>query len=197
MYLYLLSTSGGRAAMMAGISETDLARPLKIPYRFWAFRDCSVPDVFLASYCRMVRARRVVRQARFFYLKDGLTCTGMPFLHTVLLSVLRTITACSSQCSTCVGATEFCLTCNGGQLASGGKCVTSCPSNTISTSGTCTAYPDCATCSGTSFNQYSSCPPSRPVLSNGRCVPACSKTEFFDKTSGSCQACDSSCSSCS
>src|ERR1700761_6414980 len=83
--------------------------------------------------------------------------------------VLRTAaTACSSQCGTCVGAADFCLTCNGGQLASGGKCVSSCPSNTITTAGTCTScHPDCATCSGTSFNQCSSCPSNRPVLSNG------------------------------
>jgi len=114
------------------------------------------------------------------------------------MSVLRTIIACASQCGTCVGAADFCLTCNGGQLASSGKCVSSCPSNTLATSGTCTAcHPDCATCSGTSFSQCSSCPSGRPVLSNGRCLPTCSKTQFFDNASGSCQACDSSCSSCS
>jgi hypothetical protein len=113
--------------------------------------------------------------------------------------VLRTATAaCSSQCGTCAGAADFCLTCNGGQLASGGKCVSSCPSNSITTSGTCTpCHPDCATCSGTSFNQCSSCSSNRPVLSNGRCLPTCSKTQFFDSASGSCQSCDSSCSSCS
>lgn len=115
------------------------------------------------------------------------------------LFVLRTSTAaCSSQCGTCVGAADFCLTCNGGQLASGGKCVSSCPSNTITTAGTCTTcHPDCATCSGTSFNQCSSCSSNRPVLSNGRCLPTCSKTQFFDSASGSCQSCDSTCSSCS
>ena len=114
------------------------------------------------------------------------------------MSVLRTVVACASQCGTCVGAADFCLTCNGGQLASSGKCVSSCPSNTLATSGTCTAcHPDCATCSGTSFNQCSNCPSGRPVLSNGRCLPTCSKTQFFDNASGSCQVCDSSCSSCS
>ena len=135
----------------------------------------------------------------FLSPKDNLTCTGMFFFLYLRLLFLRTaITACSSQCGTCVGAADFCLTCNGGQLASGGKCVSSCPSNTITTAGTCTScHPDCATCSGTSFNQCSSCPSNRPVLSNGRCLPTCSKTQFFDTTSGSCQSCDGSCSSCS
>ena len=35
------------------------------------------------------------------------------------------------------------------------------------------------------------------MLSNGRCLPTCSKTQFFDRTSGNCQPCDGSCSSCS
>ena len=43
----------------------------------------------------------------------------------------------------------------------------------------------------------STCPSNRPVLSSGRCLPTCSKTQFFNGTSGSCQACDSSCSRCS
>lgn len=34
------------------------------------------------------------------------------------------------------------------------------------------------------------------MLTNGRCLPTCSKSQYFDKTSTSCQACDSSCSSC-
>jgi hypothetical protein len=42
-----------------------------------------------------------------------------------------------------------------------------------------------------------SCPPGRPVLSNGRCLPTCSKNQFLHKTSSSSQPCDGSCSSCS
>ena len=53
------------------------------------------------------------------------------------------------------------------------------------------------TCSGSSFNQCLSCPPSRPVLSNGRCMPMCSKSQFWDPNSNSCQSCHSSCGSCS
>ncbi|KAI0648425.1 hypothetical protein C8Q79DRAFT_955404 [Trametes meyenii] len=109
-----------------------------------------------------------------------------------------TCSACDSSCGTCVGSSTFCLTCANNQLAASGKCVASCPSNTFSSSGQCiTCHPDCATCSGSSFNQCSSCPADRPVLTNGRCLPTCSKSQYFDKTSSSCQSCDSSCSSCS
>ena len=134
----------------------------------------------------------------FLSLQDNLTCTGKPSLSLPIALVLTTSTACSSQCGTCLGAADFCLTCKGNQLASDGKCVSSCPSNTLATAGECTpCHLDCATCSGTSFSQCSTCPSNRPVLSSGRCLPTCSKTQFFDGTSGSCQACDSSCSSCS
>jgi len=106
--------------------------------------------------------------------------------------------ACSSTCSTCIGSADFCLTCQAGQLASSGKCVSSCPSNTFSSSGSCIkCHPDCSSCSGPSFNQCSSCSPSRPVLTNGRCLPTCSKSQYLDSSSPPCQACDSSCSSCS
>ncbi|KII89391.1 hypothetical protein PLICRDRAFT_53827 [Plicaturopsis crispa FD-325 SS-3] len=109
-----------------------------------------------------------------------------------------TCTACDSSCGTCVGDAKFCLTCANNQLASQGSCVASCPSNTFSSSGQCVpCHPDCATCSGSAFNQCSSCTSTRPVLTSGRCLPTCSQTQFFDKTSSSCQSCDSSCSSCS
>ncbi|TFK72872.1 hypothetical protein BDN72DRAFT_869384 [Pluteus cervinus] len=105
---------------------------------------------------------------------------------------------CDSSCGTCVGSSTFCLTCSNNQLASNGRCVTSCPSNTFSSSGSClSCHPDCATCSGSGFNQCTSCPADRPILNNGRCLCTCSKTQFFDPVSSSCQTCDSSCSSCS
>ena len=90
------------------------------------------------------------------------------------------------------------MTCNFNQLASNGSCTTSCPSTTFSSGGACLAcHPDCATCSGGAFNQCSTCPSSRPVLSSGRCLPTCSRSEFLDTTSSSCTACDGSCASCS
>ena len=107
-------------------------------------------------------------------------------------------TACDSSCGTCAGSATFCLTCANNQLSSQGKCVASCPSNSFSSSGSCIpCHPDCATCSGASFNQCSSCSANRPVLTSGRCLSTCSKTQYFDKTSSTCQSCDSSCSSCS
>ena len=35
------------------------------------------------------------------------------------------------------------------------------------------------------------------LTSNGRCLPTCAKTEYFDGPSGTCKSCDSSCNSCS
>lgn len=105
--------------------------------------------------------------------------------------------ACDSSCSTCAGSSTFCLSCPNNQLAAGGKCVQSCPSGTFSASGAClTCHPDCSSCSGASFNQCTGCPSSRPVLTNGRCLATCAKSEWFDTASSSCQPCDSSCASC-
>ena len=110
----------------------------------------------------------------------------------------NTCKQCDASCSSCSGSSNFCLTCANSQLASSGSCVASCPSNTFSSSGVCiTCHPDCATCSGGAFNQCSSCPSNRPVLTNGRCLPTCAQNQYFDKTTSTCQACDSSCSSCS
>ncbi|KAJ7144943.1 hypothetical protein C8R43DRAFT_953730 [Mycena crocata] len=122
---------------------------------------------------------------------NQLKCTGC-IKGTVLSG------ACDSSCSTCSGSATSCLSCPSNQLALNGKCVSTCPSNTFSASGICVAcHPDCATCSGPSFSQCSSCPSDRPVLNSGRCLPTCSKAQFFDPSANACQACDASCSSCS
>ncbi len=77
-------------------------------------------------------------------------------------------------------------TCANNQLASKGQCVSTCPSATFSSAGSClSCHPDCSSCNGGSFNQCTSCPASRPVLINGRCLPTCSSTQFFDATTGS------------
>ncbi|KAI9462527.1 insulin-like growth factor binding protein [Russula earlei] len=159
---------------------------------------CGIPNFNVSSSINQVQCTGCLPG---FVLSNGQCVQSCPSGTFLSPKDNLTCTACSSQCGTCVGAADFCLTCNGSQLASGGQCVSSCPSNAnaIATAGTCTVcHPDCATCSGTSFNQCSSCPPERPVLSNGRCLPTCSqKEEFFDRASGSCQPCDSTCSSCS
>lgn len=125
-----------------------------------------------------------------------------PYVQDINSSCLSNLTPlnveCDPSCGTCAGASTFCLTCANNQLASNGKCVSSCPTNTFSSSGSClSCHPDCASCSGPSFNQCSSCAAGRPVLTNGRCLPTCSRSQYFDSTSSSCQSCDSSCSSCS
>ena len=104
--------------------------------------------------------------------------------------------ACSSPCATCSSA-SFCLSCKSPQLASSGQCVSTCPTGTFRSSGACLkCHPDCASCSGSSFEQCSTCFPTRPVLSSGRCLPTCAESQFFDLTNSKCQDCDSSCSSC-
>jgi hypothetical protein len=106
--------------------------------------------------------------------------------------------ACSSSCTSCAGSATTCLTCANNLLASNGQCVNSCPSNTFSSSGACiSCHPDCATCSGASFNQCTSCNKALPVLTSGRCLATCSQNQYFDTTSSTCQSCDSSCASCS
>ncbi|KAJ7199204.1 insulin-like growth factor binding protein [Mycena pura] len=133
-----------------------------------------------------------------FFLSNGTCVSSCPSGTLVSPQDNSTCTACDSSCTTCTGSTTFCLTCSSNQLAYAGECVATCPANTFSASGSClSCHPDCATCTGASINQCSSCPSSRPVLTNGRCVSTCNKTQFFDPTSSSCVACDSSCSSCS
>ncbi|KAI9451551.1 hypothetical protein BJY52DRAFT_1205898 [Lactarius psammicola] len=99
-----------------------------------------------------------------------------------------------------------CKGCLPGFVLSNGLCVESCPSGTFlspqdnltctacsSQCGTCLGAADfCLTCNGSQVASGGKC-----VLSNGRCLPTCSKTQFFDRTGGSCQPCDGSCSSCS
>ena len=135
----------------------------------------------------------------FLSPSDNLTCTGaLPWFRENRIASNTAILACDPSCTTCTGSSTFCLTCSNNQLSFGGKCVSSCPSNTVSAGGTCTnCHPDCATCSGPSFNQCSSCSSNLPVLTNGRCLPTCSKSQFFDTSSSVCQPCDQSCSSCS
>jgi hypothetical protein len=119
-------------------------------------------------------------------------------LHFLLNSYSIPCLGCLSSCSTCAGSPDFCLTCPRGQLASSGKCVSACPSDSFPSSDSCIkCHPDCSTCSGPSFNQCDTCPTSRPVLIGGRCLSTCSKSQYFDSSSSSCRGCDPSCSSCS
>lgn len=156
---------------------------------------CSIPNFSVASTIDQTQCSACLPG---FVLSGGQCVESCPTGTFLDPKDNVTCSNCSSTCGTCAGSSTFCLTCNNNQLASGGSCVTSCPSNTLSSSGACVpCHPDCATCSGESFNQCSTCPPDRPVLSNGRCLPTCSKTEFFDTASGSCKNCDSSCASCS
>ncbi|KAI0933443.1 hypothetical protein AcV5_005588 [Taiwanofungus camphoratus] len=156
---------------------------------------CQIPNFSVASTINQAQCTGCLPG---FVLSKGQCVESCPSGTFLSPQDNLTCTACDSSCSTCVGASTFCLTCANNKLASNGTCVSSCPSNTFSSSGSCLAcHPDCATCNGGSFNQCSSCNSDRPVLTNGRCLPTCSKSQFFDTSSSSCQSCDSSCSSCS
>lgn len=156
---------------------------------------CKIPNFNVASTVNQLQCTGCLPG---FFLSKGQCVQKCPDGTFVSPQDNLTCAACDSSCSTCSGLSTFCLSCANAELASNGKCVQTCPSNTFQSSGSClTCHPDCATCSGGGFNQCSSCPPDRPVLVNGRCLPTCSKSQFFDTTTSSCQSCDSSCSSCS
>ncbi|WOO80645.1 Proprotein convertase subtilisin/kexin type 5 [Vanrija pseudolonga] len=100
-----------------------------------------------------------------------------------------TCQACDSTCRTCAGSATSCIACNAGFASNG--------ANAIAGNGTCTlCHPDCATCTAASAGACKTCPSSRPVLSNGRCLPYCPKGLYWNAGSGLCTACDASCSSC-
>jgi len=155
---------------------------------------CGIPGFNVASTVDQLRCTGCLPG---FVLSEGKCVESCPS-GTFVDPADNTCKKCDGSCSGCSGSANFCLTCANNQLASSGSCVASCPSNTFSSSGIClTCHPDCVTCSGGAFNQCSSCPPDRPVLTNGRCLPTCAQNQYFDKATSTCQDCDSSCSSCS
>lgn len=119
--------------------------------------------------------------------------------------MLTSLPACDSSCSSCSGAANFCTACPSGQLATpDGKCTATCSTGTFASPSSgptkCQAcHPDCGgSCSGPAFNQCTACPTANPVLSSGRCLPACgSKAQFFDPSAKTCLSCDGSCATCS
>ncbi|RHZ87101.1 hypothetical protein Glove_40g11 [Diversispora epigaea] len=112
-----------------------------------------------------------------------------------------TCIACSQNCATCDGpSTDQCLSCQDpSQFSLNGVCsATPCPSSYVTQNNTCVkCHPDCLECSGQGINQCTKCPLNRPILTDkGQCIESCSIGTFEDSTTGKCQACDSSCSSC-
>ena len=154
------------------------------------------PDLRLVS-SQIVPRRfglKVVLERVFSFERQGGPRHRQRLGHLKLIITL--FPACDASCNTCFETSTFC---SNNQLASNGKCVSTCPSGTFSSTGVCIpCHPDCASCSdGGAFKRCTSCPPSRPVLSAGRCLSTCAKNQFFDKTGGTCQKCDHTCSSCS
>ncbi|KXN84120.1 Furin-like protease 2, partial [Leucoagaricus sp. SymC.cos] len=161
---------------------------------------CKISNFSIASLASQAQCTSCIPGT---FLSNGTCVDACPSGTFVSPKDNMTCQSCDSSCATCLGSATFCLTCSSSnQLSSNGQCVpaSSCPKNTFpnpSTSSCLSCHPDCATCSGSSFNQCTTCPPNRPVLSNGRCMPTCSKNEYWDASSNSCKTCDSSCGSCS
>ncbi|KAG9019589.1 hypothetical protein FRB90_000053 [Tulasnella sp. 427] len=156
-----------------------------------------------------------------FVGSDGVSCQGgFPMLLGSNSPLIRHLfnphPACDSSCASCAGSSSFCLTCAGsGQFALAGKCTSQCPSTTFSltsavssnstssatgstTGGACVScHEDCATCSGPNFDQCTSCPVDRPVkTAAGRCLKTCSRGQFWNEASGTCDQCNSGCATC-
>ncbi|KAJ2927120.1 hypothetical protein H1R20_g10018, partial [Candolleomyces eurysporus] len=169
---------------------------------------CQIPNFSRASTISELQCTECLPGSFLFNGKCVDTCPDRTFVNP---QDNRSCIPCSSSCGTCAGSADFCLTCTGNLLASDGQCVSTCPSGTFTPTpesntpaGTCLkCHPDCQTCSGPSFNQCSTCPTSRPVLStvtgatSGRCLPTCNKNQYFDATTKTCQSCDGNCASCS
>ncbi|KAF9010794.1 insulin-like growth factor binding protein [Cyathus striatus] len=155
---------------------------------------CQIPNFNVGSTIDQLQCTACLPGS---FLSNGTCVASCPTGTFVSPKDNSTCQACDSSCSTCTGSSSFCLTCPSPSLSTPtGTCVSTCPSGTFSSSGTCLpCHPDCATCSGPSFNQCSACPADRPVLSSGRCVSSCGKAQF--NSNGGCQNCDASCATCS
>ncbi|EAU82768.2 insect antifreeze protein [Coprinopsis cinerea okayama7 len=110
---------------------------------------------------------------------------------------------CDSSCSSCSGTSTFCTSCPSPNLLNPtrGTCnPVPCPSSTFEQNGACIpCHPDCASCSGPSYDQCTSCSSTgtRPLLLDGICLPHCrNKNEWFDGDTGRCARCHESCGSC-
>ncbi|TFK64336.1 hypothetical protein BDN72DRAFT_963270 [Pluteus cervinus] len=168
---------------------------------------CKVPNFNVASTPDQVQCTGCLPGS---VISNGNCVDSCPAGTVVSSQDNLTCVPCTSPCASCAGSPNFCLSCTGGQLAFEGKCISNtCPPGSFpfpaspATPNAChTCHADCATCTGSSFNQCTTCPPNRPVLSNGRCLPTCARNQFFSPGSGSnpvgqCQSCDSSCATCS
>lgn len=175
---------------------------------------CSIPNFTVISTYSQVQCTACLPGS----VLSGGSCVSQCPIGQFVGSDGLTCQPCNSSCSTCAGSSTFCLTCaQSGLYALNGTCTSSCPASTFtqassvsssanfstsvstsSTGGTCSScHPDCQTCSGSRFDQCTSCPPSRPVkTASGRCLQTCSKGQFWDEVSGECQGCANGCASC-
>ncbi|KAH8303711.1 hypothetical protein KR018_001969, partial [Drosophila ironensis] len=110
---------------------------------------------------------------------------------------------CHSTCATCNGPSEeHCITCRPSRYAWQNKCLNSCPSGFFADKKRLECMPcqeGCRTC--TSNGVCSECLPNWTLNKRDRCIVSgsevCSESEFFSQASQRCEACHSSCESCS
>ena len=112
-----------------------------------------------------------------------------------------------SFCDSCISTSTTCLTCaSSSSFATPiGTCVSTCPGGSYlpnSSSRSCAPCPgDCATCSAdpttsNSSAQCLSCPSTRPVLRNGRCMEVCPSGQYWNAGTSTCETCSVGCTSC-
>ncbi|GMK57864.1 hypothetical protein CspeluHIS016_0406980 [Cutaneotrichosporon spelunceum] len=79
-----------------------------------------------------------------------------------------------------------CTECQDGYILQDHTCVKECPTGSFWVSANGTSAP--------SVDQCLTCPPDRPVLSGGRCIPFCPPGTVLDQ--GNCRPCSGNCTSC-
>lgn len=131
------------------------------------------------------------------------TCPKQTYPSTINNSCL----ACDAGCSSCVGPlSNQCLSCDFGLFlqsnAGPAPCLSSCPGNTYRSQTNNLCIPcdsSCLTCAGSSSNDCLSCSIGMFLTSAApaSCQSICSLGYFFNNNTSNCEACDSTCSSCS
>eukprot|EP00042_Codosiga_hollandica_P059493 m.918095 g.918095 ORF g.918095 m.918095 type:complete len:4523 (+) comp60173_c0_seq1:4307-17875(+) len=109
--------------------------------------------------------------------------------------------ACGTNCLSCSGPGSSCKRCGGGSLLHAGNCVSGCPAGffagvDLNSDPVCVpCSSSCASCSGPSASECTSCPPTR-IAAAGSCLNACTSRWFSDLSSRTCQQCSGTCFDC-
>ena len=115
--------------------------------------------------------------------------------HGFFANASRSCSACHESCAACSGPFDTeCTQCAAGAVRKGKKCVLPCSEGQFEQGGQCLdCPPGCSQCD--SAGVCYKCDPLRVLLEH-ECLLGC-PAKFYADVSHSCQACDSSCSTCS